>query len=88
MAKVKRSAKGVRRSAAARGRSQKARAAKNKSIGIIDRVLAMLPFTDEQLHKFFLFVILATAVVVYRKPRWSSGNGADPYGLCSGGRRF
>ncbi|WP_432200938.1 cell division protein FtsQ/DivIB [Erythrobacter sp. W53] len=62
MAKVKRSAKGVRRSAAARGRSQKARAAKSKSIGIIDRVLAMLPFTDEQLHKFFLFVILATAV--------------------------
>lgn len=62
MAKVKRTAKGVRRSAAARGRSQKARTAKKKSVGFIDRVLAMLPFTDEQLHKFFLFVIIASAL--------------------------
>jgi cell division protein FtsQ len=61
MAKVKRAAKGVRRSAAARGRSQKARAAKTKSVGLIDQVLTMLPFTEEQLHKFFLFLILAGA---------------------------
>jgi cell division protein FtsQ len=62
MAKVTRNAKGVRRSAAARGRSQKARAAKTKSVGFVDQMLALLPFTDEQLHKFFLFLIIATVV--------------------------
>lgn len=62
MAKVKRGAKGVRRSAAARNRSQKARAAKKKTASLFDRALALLPFTDEQLHKFFLFVIIGTAL--------------------------
>ena len=59
MAKVKRSAPGVRRSAAARSRSQKARKARSHTVGVVGRMLAMLPFTEEQLHKFFLVVILA-----------------------------
>ncbi len=62
MAKVTRSAKGVRRSAAARSRGQKARAAKKHTATMFDRFLALLPFTDEQLHKFFLFLIFAAAI--------------------------
>ena len=59
MAKVTRKPTGVRRSAAARNRSQKARAAKRHTSGLLDRAMAALPFTEEQWHKFFLFVIVA-----------------------------
>ncbi|WP_421990383.1 cell division protein FtsQ/DivIB [Qipengyuania sp.] len=58
MAKVKRKPTGVRRSAAAQNRSQKARAAKRHTSGLLDRAMAALPFTEEQWHKFFLFVII------------------------------
>ena len=59
MAKVKRKPTGVRRSAAARSRSQKARAAKRHTTGILDRVMMALPFTEEQWHKFWLTLIVA-----------------------------
>ena len=59
MAKVSRKPQGVRRSAAARSRSQKARAARKHTTSILDRAMAALPFTDEQWHRFFL-----TAIVV------------------------
>lgn len=62
MAKVRRDAKGVRRSAAARSRSQKARRAKSHTLTLFDRAMALLPFTEEQLHRIFLFLILAAAV--------------------------
>ena len=62
MAKVKRSAPGVRRSAAARSRSDKARAARRRTVSVFDRVLAMLPFTDAQLHRTFLVLIIGTAL--------------------------
>ena len=62
MAKVSRKPTGVRRSAAARSRSQKARAAKKHTSGLLDRAMAALPFTDEQWHKFFLSLIVAGAM--------------------------
>ncbi|MCF8882380.1 FtsQ-type POTRA domain-containing protein [Erythrobacter sp. SN021] len=62
MARVKRKPAGVRRSAAARSRSQKARAAKRHTSGLLDRMMGALPFTEEQWHKFFLFAIVATGI--------------------------
>ncbi|SFP23466.1 cell division protein FtsQ/DivIB [Qipengyuania nanhaisediminis] len=64
MAKVKRKPTGVRRSAAARNRSQKARAAKRHTSGFLDRAMAALPFTEEQWHKFFLFLIAAAGLAI------------------------
>lgn len=59
MAKVQRAAPGIRRSAAARGRSQRARAARSHTVGFMGRALALLPFTEGQLHKAFLTLIFA-----------------------------
>lgn len=59
MAKVTRSPRGVRRSAAARSRTQRARAARNRTVGVFGRALALLPFTEDQLHRIFLIVIFA-----------------------------
>ena len=59
MAKVVRSAPGIRRSAAARGRSRAARTAQNRTVGAVGRALALLPFTEAQLHKAFLALIFA-----------------------------
>ncbi|MBX7540030.1 cell division protein FtsQ/DivIB [Qipengyuania sphaerica] len=64
MAKVTRKPTGVRRSAAARSRSQKARAAKKHTSGLLDRAMAALPFTEDQWHKFFLVSILAIGMVI------------------------
>ena len=62
MAKVKRKPTGVRRSTAARNRSQKARAAKRHTSGLLDRAMTALPFTEEQWNKFFLFLIVAAGL--------------------------
>ena len=62
MAKVTRKPTGVRRSAAARSRHQKARAAKRHTSGMLDKVMAALPFTEEQWNKFFLFLIVAAGL--------------------------
>ena len=62
MAKVKRGPTGVRRSAATRSRQQKTRAAKKHTASLFDRAMALLPFTDEQLHRIFLFLIIGLAV--------------------------
>jgi cell division protein FtsQ len=59
MARVARAAPGIRRSAAAKGRSQKARAARSRTVGLLGRALALLPFTESQLHKAFLALIFA-----------------------------
>lgn len=64
MAKVSRKPTGVRRSAAARSRSQKARAAKRHTSGLLDRAMAALPFTEDQWHKFFLVTLLAIGMVI------------------------
>jgi cell division protein FtsQ len=58
MAVIKRSAKGVRRATKANSRANKARKAKAKTSGFIDGAIGLLPFTDEQLHRIFLFLIL------------------------------
>lgn len=62
MARVHRAAPGLRRSAAAKGRTQKARAARSRTTGVIGNALALLPFTEAQLHKFFLAVIFAAVL--------------------------
>ncbi len=59
MARVSRAAPGIRRSAAARGRNAKARAARTRTVGVMGRALALLPFTEAQLHKAFLAFIFA-----------------------------
>lgn len=59
MARVARAAPGIRRSAAAKGRSQKVRAARSRTTGLMGRALQVLPFTEEQLHKAFLTLIFA-----------------------------
>ncbi|QPC99402.1 cell division protein FtsQ/DivIB [Qipengyuania soli] len=64
MAKVSRKPQGVRRSAAARSRNQKVRAARKHTGGLLDRTMAALPFTDEQWHKFFLTVIVLAGLGV------------------------
>lgn len=64
MAKVNRKPTGVRRSAAARSRNQKARAAKRHTSSLLDRAMTALPFTEEQWHKFFLVILLAIGMVI------------------------
>ncbi|ANY20023.1 cell division protein FtsQ [Tsuneonella dongtanensis] len=61
---INRKGKGVRRSAAAQSRAATARKAKAKTSGAVGGVLALLPFTEEQLHKVFLAVILGGAVAM------------------------
>jgi len=62
VARVQRAAPGIRRSAAAKGRSAKVRAARSRSVGLIGRGLALLPFTESQLHKAFLAIIFAAVL--------------------------
>jgi cell division protein FtsQ len=64
MARVSRKPQGVRRSAAARNRSQKARAARKHTSGILDRIMAALPFTEEQWQKFFLTSIIVAGLAI------------------------
>ncbi|MFA6219379.1 MAG: FtsQ-type POTRA domain-containing protein [Erythrobacter sp.] len=64
MAKVTRKQQGVRRSAAARSRSQTARAARKRTSGLLDNVMAALPFTEEQWHRFFLTAIVVVALAI------------------------
>lgn len=64
MAQLKRSAKGVRRATKASSRANTARRAKAKTSGVIDGAMSLLPFTDEQLHRIFLAIILGGAVAL------------------------
>ncbi|WP_375291569.1 cell division protein FtsQ/DivIB [Qipengyuania sp.] len=59
MAKVRRDTPGVRRSAAARSRANRTRAAKQRTSSLMGGALALLPFTEAQLHKLFLWLIFA-----------------------------
>ena len=54
---IKRGGKGVRRSAAARGTARKVDKAKAQTGTALDAAMHWLPFTEEQLHKVFLFLI-------------------------------
>lgn len=64
MAQIKRGGKGVRRAAKASSRAKTARRAKAKTTGILDGAMALLPFTDEQLHRIFLAIIIGGAVAL------------------------
>jgi cell division protein FtsQ len=61
---IKRGGKGVRRAAAAKGRAQTARKAKARTHSAFDSAMAILPFTEEKLHRIFLAVILGGAVAL------------------------
>ncbi len=64
MATIKRGGKGLRRAAKANSRAKTARNAKARTGGFIDGAMSLLPFTDEQLHKIFLFFILGGAAAL------------------------
>ncbi|MEZ5694134.1 MAG: FtsQ-type POTRA domain-containing protein [Altererythrobacter sp.] len=64
MATVKRKAQGVRRSAAARSRANTARKARARTGSVLDSTMAILPFTEEQLQRIFLAIILGGAAVL------------------------
>jgi cell division protein FtsQ len=64
MAQIKRGGKGVRRAARANSRAKTARRAKAKTTGVLDSAMALLPFTEEQLHRIFLAIILGGAVAL------------------------
>jgi cell division protein FtsQ len=61
---INRKGKGVRRSAAAQSRAATARKARAKTSGAVGGALALLPFTEEQLRKVFLAIILGGAVAL------------------------
>ncbi len=56
---IKRGGKGVRRSTAARGTARKVDKAKAHTGTALDAAMSWLPFTEEQLHRFFLVIIFA-----------------------------
>ncbi|WP_394730957.1 cell division protein FtsQ/DivIB [Altererythrobacter sp. GH1-8] len=64
MATIKRGSKGVRRAAQANSRANTARKAKARTSGFLDSTIALLPFTEEQLHRIFLAIILGGAVAL------------------------
>jgi cell division protein FtsQ len=59
---IRRNAKPARRQARAQGNRAKVRKAKAQTNSLIDWLIQFLPFTEEQLHKTFLVLILAGAV--------------------------
>ena len=64
MATVKRKTTGVRRSAAAKTRAAKARTARSHTQGGLNRILSLLPFDDDQLHRIFLAIIIGAGVAL------------------------
>lgn len=61
---IKRSGRGVRRSAAARGTAQRVKKARAQTGSIVDLLMRWLPFTEEQLHRIFLAFILAAGAAL------------------------
>ncbi|MDE2619039.1 MAG: FtsQ-type POTRA domain-containing protein, partial [Sphingomonadales bacterium] len=61
---IRRKAPGARKVAARQGKARKVSAAKARTGSLLDAVIAALPFTDEQLHRIFVALILAVAAVV------------------------
>lgn len=62
--RVRRNGQGVRRTAAAQNRAAKARQVRKHGKGVLDSVMAVLPFTEEQLHRIFLAVIIGGGVAL------------------------
>jgi len=61
---IRRNAKPVRRQARAHGNRTKVRKAQAKTNSLVDALMRVLPFTEEQLHRTFLVLILAGAAVL------------------------
>ena len=61
---IRRNAKPVRRQARAQGNKAKVRKARQKTNSLIDALMRVLPFTEEQLHKTFLVLILLGAAAL------------------------
>ncbi len=61
---IRRNAKPVRRQARAQASRTKVRKAKARTNSLIDALMRVLPFTEEQLHKTFLVMILAGAAAL------------------------
>lgn len=61
---INRKGKGVRRANAARERAATARKARARTSGALGGALALLPFTEDQLHKVFLAMILGGAAAL------------------------
>jgi cell division protein FtsQ len=61
---IRRNAKPARRQARAQGNKAKVRKAKQKTNSLIDALMRVLPFTEEQLHKTFLVLILVGAAAL------------------------
>ena len=61
---IRRNAKPVRRQARAQGARTKVRQAKKQTSSLVDALMRVLPFTEEQLHKTFLVLILAGAAAL------------------------
>ena len=62
--KVRRKGQGVRRSTAAQNRAAKARQVRKQGKGLLDGTMALLPFTEDQLHRIFLAIIIGGAVAL------------------------
>lgn len=62
--KIKRGGKSVRRAAAAQGRGRQVRAAKARTGSALDTLMAVQPFSESQLHRIFLAMILGAAAVL------------------------
>jgi cell division protein FtsQ len=63
LATIRRSARGARSAAKANARANTARKAKKTTGGFIDWLMGLLPFTEEQLQRIFLWLIIAAALV-------------------------
>jgi cell division protein FtsQ len=61
---IRRNAKPARRQARAQGNKAKVRKARQKTNSLIDALMRILPFTEEQLHKTFLVLILAALAAI------------------------
>jgi cell division protein FtsQ len=61
---IRRKAPSARKTAAAEGKARKVKAARARTGSAVDRAMMALPFSDDQLHKIFLFVILGGAVAL------------------------
>ena len=61
---IRRNAKPVRRQARALASRTKVRKAKQKTSSLVDALMRVLPFTEEQLHKTFLVLIRAGAAAL------------------------
>ncbi|MFO1254429.1 MAG: FtsQ-type POTRA domain-containing protein [Sphingomonadaceae bacterium] len=62
--KIKRGGKSVRKAAAAQNKSRQVRAAKARTGSVLDTVMAVQPFSESQLHRIFLAMILGLAAVL------------------------